>query len=142
MRIAIIGTGYVGLVAGTCFADTGNEVRCVDLDRAKVEALSRGEIPIYEPGLPELVLRNAKERRLSFTTDLPAAVRGAQVVFIAVGTPPGENGDADLQHVLAAARDIGRALDGYTVIVDKSTVPVGTADRVREEVAKVASQPF
>jgi UDPglucose 6-dehydrogenase len=142
VRIAVIGTGYVGLVAGTCFADSGNEVRCVDVDRAKIDALARGELPIYEPGLEELVARNVKDRRLSFTTDLPAAVKGAQVVFIAVGTPPGENGDADLQHVLAAAREIGKALDGYTVIVDKSTVPVGTADRVRAEVAKVTSQPF
>ncbi|MHB8420284.1 MAG: UDP-glucose dehydrogenase family protein [Myxococcales bacterium] len=142
MRIAVIGTGYVGLVAGTCFADSGNEVRCVDVDRAKIEALGRGELPIYEPGLEELVARNAKERRLGFTTDLAAAVKGAQVVFIAVGTPPGENGDADLQHVLAAARDIGKAMDGYTVVVDKSTVPVGTADRVRAEIGKVTSQPF
>ncbi len=142
MRIAVIGTGYVGLVAGTCFADSGNEVRCVDVDRAKIDQLGRGELPIYEPGLEELVARNVKERRLSFTTDLAAAVKGAQVIFIAVGTPPGENGDADLQHVLAAARQIGQALDGYAVIVDKSTVPVGTADRVKAEIAKVTNQPF
>src|SRR4029077_8668680 len=106
---------------------TGNEVRCVDIDSRKVETLSKGILPIYEPGLEELVARSLKERRLSFTTDLPSAVRGAQVIFIAVGTPPGENGDADLQHVLSAAREIGKALDGYAVIVDKSTVPVGTA---------------
>ncbi len=142
MRLSVIGTGYVGLVAGACFADSGNDVCCVDLDRAKIEALSRGEIPIFEPGLEELVQRNAREKRLSFTTDLPGAVRGCQVVFIAVGTPPGENGDADLQHVLAAARDIGRAIDGPTVVVDKSTVPVGTADLVRAEIAKVAKAPF
>ncbi len=142
MRIAVIGTGYVGLVAGTCFADTGNEVRCVDIDRDKVERLSRGELTIYEPGLEELVTRNVREKRLTFTSDLPSAVRGAQVVFIAVGTPPGENGDADLQHVLAAARSIGQAIDAYTVIVDKSTVPVGTADRVRAAIAAETKQPF
>jgi UDPglucose 6-dehydrogenase len=148
MKIAVIGTGYVGLVAGTCFAETGNDVRCVDIDKAKIAALSRGELPIYEPGLEELVARNTRnarntnEKRLSFTTDLAEAVKGAQVVFIAVGTPPGENGDADLQHVLAAARSIGQAIDGYTVIVDKSTVPVGTADRVRAEIAGVTTQPF
>jgi UDPglucose 6-dehydrogenase len=142
MKIAVIGTGYVGLVAGTCFADTGNDVRCVDIDAAKVAALARGEIPIYEPGLGELVARNTREKRLSFTTDLAGAVRGAQVVFIAVGTPPDEHGEADLQHVLAAAREIGRAIEGYTVVVDKSTVPVGTADRVRAEIAGVTREPF
>ncbi len=142
MRIAVVGTGYVGLVAGTCFADGGNEVRCVDIDPEKVASLCAGKIPLYEPGLEELMSRNVRERRLSFTTDLSAAVRDAQVVFIAVGTPPGENGGADLAHVLGAARAIGKAIGGYTVIVDKSTVPVGTADLVRDEIAKVTSVPF
>src|SRR4249919_2633986 len=135
MRLSIIGTGYVGLVAGTCFAESGNEVVCVDIDRAKIDSLTRGELPIYEPGLDELVARNIKDRRLSFTTDLAEAVKASEVVFIAVGTPPGEDGDADLQHVLAASREIAQAIEHYTVVVDKSTVPVGTADRVREEMA-------
>ncbi len=142
MRISVIGAGYVGLVAGTCFADSGNDVVCVDLDSAKVTALSAGQVPIYEPGLDDLVKKNLKEQRLSFTTDLAAAVAGSQVVFIAVGTPTGQNGDADLQYVLAAARDIGSALTGYAVVVDKSTVPVGTADLVRDEIAKVTRHPF
>jgi UDPglucose 6-dehydrogenase len=142
MRLSIIGTGYVGLVAGTCFAESGNDVRCVDIDRAKIESLARGELTIYEPGLEELVARNLKERRLSFTTDLAQAVKGSEVVFIAVGTPPGEKGDADLQHVLAASRQIAQAIEGYTVVVDKSTVPVGTADRVREAMAAITSIPF
>jgi UDPglucose 6-dehydrogenase len=136
MKIAVIGSGYVGLVAGTCFADSGNDVACVDSARDKIDLLNAGGLPIYEPGLEELVKRNVKLSRLTFTTDLAQAVGEAEVVFIAVGTPPGENGEADLQHVLAAARAIARAMKGYTVIVDKSTVPVGTADRVREEIKK------
>ncbi|MDP1822718.1 MAG: UDP-glucose/GDP-mannose dehydrogenase family protein [Archangium sp.] len=148
MRISVIGAGYVGLVAGTCFADSGNDVVCVDIDHQKVDALNAGRIPIYEPGLEDLVKKNAREQRLSFTTDLAEAVGRSQVVFIAVGTPPldaarGERtGEADLQYVLAAARDIGRALTGYTVVVDKSTVPVGTADLVREAIAKETKHPF
>lgn len=142
MRIAVIGTGYVGLVAGTCLADTGNEVTCVDLDAEKIAQLRRGESPIYEPGLEELVRHNAREGRLHFTTSLPEAVAGAEVIFIAVATPSGENGDADLRHVLVAAEQIGRALTGYAVVVDKSTVPVGTADRVRDTIARVTSHPF
>lgn len=142
MRIAIIGTGYVGLVAGTCFADSGNDITCVDIDERKIRMLRAGEVPIYEPGLEELIRKNAKERRLSFTTELAAAVSQAQVVFIAVGTPEGENGDADLQHVLAAAEQIGRAMRQYTVVVDKSTVPVGTADKVRETLARVTKVEF
>jgi UDPglucose 6-dehydrogenase len=142
MRLSIIGTGYVGLVAGTCFAESGNDVRCVDIDQAKIEALSRGELPIYEPGLEELVARNVEDRRLHFTTDLTQAVKASEVVFIAVGTPPGEDGDADLQHVLAASRQIELALEKYTVVVTKSTVPVGTADRVRAEMASVTQVPF
>ncbi|MCM2358454.1 MAG: UDP-glucose/GDP-mannose dehydrogenase family protein [Geobacteraceae bacterium] len=135
MKICIIGTGYVGLVAGTCFAESGNDVVCVDVDEAKIEGLKQGVIPIYEPGLKELVLRNSEEGRLSFTTDLAAAVKGALVNFIAVGTPPGEDGSADLQHVIDVARTIGRQMDSFKIVVDKSTVPVGTADKVRQAVA-------
>jgi UDPglucose 6-dehydrogenase len=142
MRIAIIGTGYVGLVAGTCFADSGNDVTCVDIDERKIRALQAGEVPIYEPGLEELIRKNVKERRLSFTLDLAAAVGPAQVVFIAVGTPEGESGDADLQYVLSAAEQLGRALRQYTVVVDKSTVPVGTADKVRQAIAQVTKVEF
>lgn len=142
MRVSVIGSGYVGLVAGTCFADSGNDVICVDINEQKVAALKAGVIPIYEPGLEDLVKKNVREQRLSFTTDLASAVSQSQVVFIAVGTPEGESGDADLQYVLAAARDIGRALTGYTVVVDKSTVPVGTADLVRREIAAHTTHPF
>ncbi len=142
MRIAVIGSGYVGLVAGTCFADQGHEVVCVDRDQAKIDRLRQGQLPIYEPGLDELVRHNVREARLSFTTSTQSAVAGAQVVFIAVGTPPGEAGDADLQHVLEAAASIGRALTGFTVVVNKSTVPVGTADHVRRAVAAQTTQPF
>jgi UDPglucose 6-dehydrogenase len=142
MRISVIGAGYVGLVAGTCFADSGNDVVCVDLDAKKIDSLNAGLVPIYEPGLEDLVKKNVREQRLSFTTNLPDAVGKSQVVFIAVGTPPGENGDADLQHVLAAARDIGKALTGFTVVVDKSTVPVGTADLVKATIAQQTKHPF
>jgi UDPglucose 6-dehydrogenase len=142
MRIAIIGTGYVGLVAGTCFADSGNDVTCVDIDERKIRMLQAGEVPIYEPGLEELIRKNVRERRLSFSTELAPAVGPAQVVFIAVGTPEGESGDADLQYVLAAAEQIGRALRQYTVVVDKSTVPVGTADKVRETIARATKVEF
>ncbi len=142
MRLAVVGTGYVGLVIGACFAENGNDVICVDSDAAKVESLQRGCLPIYEPGLGELVARNGAEKRLRFTTALPAAVESAQVVFIAVGTPPDEDGSADLTHVLGVARDIGRAMTGYTVIVTKSTVPVGTAARLREAVRHETAQPF
>src|SRR5215467_8300497 len=121
MKIAVIGTGYVGLVVGACFAETGNNVICVDKDSAKIRTLGRGKIPIYEPGLEELVRRNTAEHRLTFTTNLPDAVRRSEIVFIAVGTPTGEDGSADLQHVLAAAREIARAMPGYRIIVDKST---------------------
>ncbi|MEO7192688.1 MAG: UDP-glucose/GDP-mannose dehydrogenase family protein [Vicinamibacterales bacterium] len=142
MRIAVIGTGYVGLVVGACFAETGNDVTCVDKDAAKIRLLNRGKIPIYEPGLEEIVRRNHTEKRLGFTTKLPEAVADAQVVFIAVGTPTGEDGSADLQHVLGAAREVARALRGYTVIVDKSTVPAGTAELVHSVISKEAKQPF
>ncbi len=142
MHIAIIGTGYVGLVAGTCFADSGNDVVCVDIDARKIAQLQQGESPIYEPGLEELIRKNTRERRLSFTTDMASAVAQSQVVFIAVGTPEGESGEADLQYVLAAAEQIGRAMRQYTVVVDKSTVPVGTADKVREVISKVTEVEF
>jgi UDPglucose 6-dehydrogenase len=142
MRIAVIGTGYVGLVAGACLAENGNEVVCVDRDAAKIRALQRGRIPIYEPGLEELVRRNRAESRLSFATALPKAVRHAQVIFIAVGTPQGEDGSADLQHVLGVAREIARAMNGYKVIVDKSTVPVGTSALVRDVVRRETTHPF
>ncbi len=142
MKLTIVGSGYVGLVAGTCFADSGNDVICVDVDAAKIKALNAGKVPIYEPGLEELVHKNVREKRLSFSTDLTAAVGQSEVVFIAVGTPEGESGDADLRHVLSAAEQIGRALKHYTLIVDKSTVPVGTADQVRETIARVTDQAF
>src|SRR5687767_4774321 len=142
MKIAVIGTGYVGLVAGACLAENGNDVVCVDKDAAKVRALQRGRIPIYEPGLEELVRRNRAEKRLTFTTDLTKGVRSSQIVFIAVGTPTGEDGSADLQHVLAVARDVARAMNGYRVIVNKSTVPVGTAARVRDILRRETTHPF
>jgi len=138
MRIAIIGSGYVGLVSGACFADFGHDVECVDLDERKIEALRKGEIPIYEPGLDELVEHNAREKRLSFTTELAGAVKKADVVFIAVGTPSRRgDGHADLSYVIAATRSIAEAMDGYTVVVTKSTVPVGTGDEVERVIAEV-----
>jgi UDPglucose 6-dehydrogenase len=142
MKIAVVGTGYVGLVVGACLAENGNDVVCVDKDAAKVRALQRGKIPIYEPGLEEYVKRNRAEKRLEFTTALPRAVRAAEVIFIAVGTPMDEDGSADLQHVLGVARDIAKAMNGYKVIVDKSTVPVGTAERVKEVVRRETTHPF
>ena len=142
MKIAVVGMGYVGLVAGTCLAESGNEVTCVDVDTRKVEALKKGEVPLYEPGLRELLHRNINSSRLHFTPEVKDAVAGAQVVFITVGTPQAENGDADLQHVLNAARQIGRSLRQYTVIVDKSTVPVGTAERIREVISQVTKVEF
>ncbi len=142
MNIAVLGTGYVGLVVGACFAENGHHVVCVDKDAAKVRGLQKGKVPIYEPGLEEVVKRNRSEGRLTFTTTLPRAVRAAQVVFIAVGTPEAEDGSADLQHVLGVAREIARAMNGYKVIVDKSTVPVGTSERVREAVRRETTHPF
>jgi UDPglucose 6-dehydrogenase len=142
MKVAIVGTGYVGLVAGACFAESGNDVVCVDKDEAKVRTLKRGKIPIYEPGLEELVRRNRQEGRLSFTTMLPKAVRDSTIIFIAVGTPQDEDGSADLKHVLGVAAEIAKAMDGYKVIVDKSTVPVGTSERVREVIRRGTTHPF
>ncbi len=142
MRISVVGTGYVGLVAGACFAETGNQVVCVDKDAAKIRLLNRGKIPIFEPGLEEIVRRNHQEKRLTFTTSLPEAVRKSDVVFIAVGTPTGEDGSADLKYVLAAAVEVAQSLNGYKVIVDKSTVPAGTAELVHATMAKHAKHPF
>ncbi len=142
MKIAVVGTGYVGLVAGVCFAESGNDVVCVDKDAVKVRMLSRGKMPIYEPGLEDLVRRNRLEKRLTFTTTLKKAVRDASIIFIAVGTPQGEDGSADLQHVLGVARDIAKAMNGYKVIVNKSTVPVGTSERVREVIRRETTHPF
>ena len=136
MKISVIGTGYVGLVSGTCLAEVGNDVVCVDIDAAKIRLLEGGGMPIYEPGLEAMVARNRAAGRLSFSTDFAAAMAHGNIVFIAVGTPPAEDGSADLGHVLAAARSIGRHMQGPTLIVDKSTVPVGTADRVRAAIAE------
>jgi len=142
MKIAVVGTGYVGLVAGACLAENGNEVICVDKDEQKIATLKAGKMPIYEPGLEEMVRRNASEARLTFTTSLPEAVKASEIVFIAVGTPQGEDGSADLQHVLGVASEIGRTIDKYTVVVDKSTVPVGTARKVHAAIAAETTLPF
>ena len=136
MKITVIGTGYVGLVTGTCFAETGATVICVDNDPAKVNILRNGETPIYEPGLQTMIDRNVEKQRLSFSLSIPEAVKQSEIVFIAVGTPPGEDGSADLRHVLGVAREIGEAIEKYTVVVNKSTVPVGTAGKVREIISE------
>ena len=136
MRIAVVGTGYVGLVTGTCFAETGNRVVCVDIDQSKVEKLSSGQITIYEPGLEKLFLRNIKEERLRFTTSLAPVVEDVEMIFLALPTPPGADGAADLKYVLGVAEELGKLLKSYKVIVNKSTVPVGTADKVRATIAK------
>src|SRR5687767_12288840 len=140
MKIAVVGTGYVGLVTGTCFAETGNTVTCVDIDKAKVEKLSNGQVTIYEPGLEKLFLRNLRENRLKFTTSLAEGIAGAKVIFLALPTPPGENGSADLKYILSVAEELGTLLtpETYTVIVDKSTVPVGTAEKVTETILRTA----
>ncbi|MCG8688392.1 MAG: UDP-glucose 6-dehydrogenase, partial [Desulfobacterales bacterium] len=134
MKITIIGAGYVGLVTGACFSEMGSHVTCVDIDQDKVDNLKKGILPIYEPGLEPIVLSNFKEGTLDFTTSLTQAAQDCSIFFIAVGTPPGEDGSADLQYVLEVARQIGRVIDDYAVIVDKSTVPVGTADKVKAAV--------
>jgi UDPglucose 6-dehydrogenase len=136
MKITVIGTGYVGLVSGTCLADVGNDVLCLDLDANKIRILNEGGIPIYEPGLEAMVKKNVAAGRLRFTTDVEAAVAHGVLQFIAVGTPPDEDGSADLQYVVSAARNVGRYMDGYRVVIDKSTVPVGTADKVRAAIAE------
>jgi len=142
MKIAVVGTGYVGLVTGTCFAETGNDVICVDIDKSKVDKLSSGQITIYEPGLEKLFLRNQKEGRLHFTTELKDAVKDAKVIFLALPTPPGEDGSADLKYILGVADDLGKIITDYKVIIDKSTVPVGTADKVRAAIAKNTTISF
>ncbi len=136
MKIAVVGTGYVGLVTGTCFAETGNTVTCVDIDINKVEKLSNGQITIYEPGLEKLFLRNLREERLKFTTNLAEGIADAKIIFLALPTPPGEDGSADLKYILGVADELGKILKDYKVIVDKSTVPVGTAEKVRAVIAK------
>jgi UDPglucose 6-dehydrogenase len=145
MHIAVVGTGYVGLVAGACLAETGNDVVCADIDAHKIARLNAGEIPIYEPGLEPLVERNLREGRLRFTTDVGGAVSEAEVIFIAVGTPPGEDGSADLQHVLAVAETVGRSMPAggpEKIVITKSTVPVGTANKVREAIARHTGRRF
>ena len=134
MNVGVIGSGYVGLVAGACLAESGNDVVCAEIDANKVARLNAGEVPIYEPGLEPLIERNLATGRLRFTTDVPEAVRSAHVIFIAVGTPPGEDGSADLQHVLDVAREIGRSVQDEKIVITKSTVPVGTARLVREAI--------
>src|SRR5687768_5038719 len=138
MNVTVIGTGYVGLVTGACLADAGNAVVCLDLDEAKIARLNRGEIPIFEPGLEPIVKRNQAAGRLKFSTDVATSVAHGELQLIAVNTPPGEDGSADLQHVLTAARAIGRHMKSYKVIATKSTVPVGTADKIREAVRALA----
>ncbi len=142
MKIAVVGTGYVGLVTGTCFSETGNTVTCIDIDAEKVKKLNSGKITIYEPGLELLFERNIKQGRLLFTTDLKEGIKDAQIIFLALPTPPGEDGSADLKYILGVAQDLGPLLNHYTIVVDKSTVPVGTADRVREKIAAGTSIEF
>ena len=142
MKIAVIGTGYVGLVTGTCFAETGNTVTCVDIDEHKIKKLNSGLLTIYEPGLEKLFIRNQKEGRLNFTTDLQEGIAEAKIIFLALPTPPGEDGSADLKYILGVADDLGKIIKDYTVIIDKSTVPVGTADKVHAAIAKNATVEF
>jgi len=142
MKITVVGTGYVGLVTGTCFAESGNTVTCVDIDKTKVERMRRGHVPIYEPGLEELFQRNTAEGRLSFTTDLAAAVATAEIIFLALPTPPNEDGSADLSYILGVAKDLGPLLKHYTIIINKSTVPVGTAEKTEAAIAENAKEEF
>jgi UDPglucose 6-dehydrogenase len=142
MKISVIGTGYVGLVTGTCFAETGNNVTCVDIDKSKVDKLSSGKITIYEPGLEKLFLRNQREGRLHFTTSLEEGIKDAKVIFLALPTPPGEDGSADLKYILGVAHDLGKILTDYKIIIDKSTVPVGTADKVHAAISKNVKTEF
>jgi len=142
MKIAVVGTGYVGLVTGTCFAEKGNEVICIDIDQEKVDKLSNGKITIYEPGLNDLFLRNLKEGRLKFSSSLQECIKDAEIIFLALPTPPGENGTADLKYILGVATDLGKIIKNYVVVVDKSTVPVGTADKVKAAISKNAKTEF
>ena len=142
MRISVVGTGYVGLVTGTCFAETGNHVTCVDIDEKKVESLQNGVIPIYEPGLETLFERNTRQGRLQFTTSLEEGIKDAQIIFLALPTPPGEDGSADLKYILKVSEDLGPLLEHYVVIVDKSTVPVGTAEKVTAKITEKAKVDF
>lgn len=142
MKIAVIGTGYVGLVTGTCFAETGNDVTCIDIDQKKVDKLSGGEITIYEPGLEKIFLRNLKEQRLHFTSDLKAGIKDAKILFLALPTPPGEDGSADLKYVLGVVKELGKIIEDYVVVVDKSTVPVGTAEKVQNAIAESSKVEF
>src|SRR5438309_9015218 len=142
MNICVVGTGYVGLVTGAVFADLGNDVVCVDNDRAKIQSLGAGRMPIYEPGLEEMVTRNTEDGRLAFTTDLASSVRQSDVIFIAVGTPPKDTGETDLSQVEAVAAEIGRGMDRYKVVVNKSTVPVGTGELVREVISRHQPRPM
>src|SRR5574339_1165274 len=135
MKIAVVGTGYVGLVTGTCFAETGNTVTCIDIDAEKVKKLQGGKVTIYEPGLEQLFERNIKQERLLFTTDLKEGIKDAKIIFLALPTPPGEDGSADLKYILGVADNLGKILTDYKVVVDKSTVPVGTAEKVRAKIA-------
>ncbi|MFT5921359.1 MAG: UDPglucose 6-dehydrogenase, partial [Flavobacteriales bacterium] len=142
MNIAVIGTGYVGLVTGTCFAETGNNVVCVDIDKEKVDRMRNGEVPIYEPHLDILFERNVKAGRLTFTTNIEEVVDDAEIIFLALPTPPGEDGSADLSYVLGVASQLGTLIKEYKVVIDKSTVPVGTAEKVRKAIAEKCNVPF
>ena len=142
MNIAVVGTGYVGLVSGTCFAETGNQVICVDIDKDKVARMQAGEVPIYEPGLEPLFERNTRQGRLKFTTDLPEAVKHAEIILMALPTPPGEDGSADLSYILGVAEQLSKLITSYKVIVDKSTVPVGTAEEVHKTLSKNLTQDY
>ena len=142
MKIAVVGTGYVGLVSGTCFAETGNHVTCIDIDEKKVNKLKNKQITIYEPGLEVLFERNVRQGRLDFTTNLAEGIKGAKIIFLALPTPPGEDGSADLKYVLKVAEDLGPLLEDFTVIVDKSTVPVGTAEKVTAKIKENAKVDF
>ncbi|HEX9787464.1 MAG TPA: UDP-glucose/GDP-mannose dehydrogenase family protein [Candidatus Binatia bacterium] len=142
MKLAIVGAGYVGLVAGTCFAETGNDVICVDIDESRIEMLKSGKVPIYEPGLQEMVRRNAEEQRLSFSTDLSGAVKKSAIIFIAVGTPQAPDGNANLDYVQATSKGIAKAMDSFRIIVAKSTVPVGTAEQIKQWIGDETAQPF
>jgi UDPglucose 6-dehydrogenase len=142
MKVSVIGTGYVGLVTGTCLAESGNDVICMDVDEKKIGMLDSGKVPIYEPGLEELIKRNVEHGRLSFTTDMVKAVRNSELIFIAVGTPPGEDGSADLKYVLSAAGEIGKHMNGYKIVINKSTVPVGTGDKVKAAISSQTKRKF